>query len=54
MRHHLKTAVKLLLLIIVVGAAYYHFRLSPVVTHDTRALDVFDRILHMEDGRIRE
>jgi len=25
-----------------------------VVTHDTRALDVFDRILHMEDGRIRE
>ncbi len=30
MRHHLKTAVKLLLLIVVVGAAYYHFRLSPV------------------------
>ena len=25
-----------------------------VVTHDTRALDVFDRILHMEDGRIQE
>ncbi len=25
-----------------------------VVTHDTRALDVFDRILHMEDGMIRE
>jgi len=25
-----------------------------VVTHDTRALDVFDRILQMEDGRIRE
>ena len=25
-----------------------------VVTHDTRALDVFDRILHMEDGRIGE
>ena len=25
-----------------------------VVPHDTRALDVFDRILHMEDGRIRE
>ena len=30
MRHHLKTAVKLLLLIVVAGAAYYHFRLSPV------------------------
>lgn len=30
MRHHLKTAVSLLLLIVVVGAAYYHFRLSPV------------------------
>lgn len=30
MRHHLKTAVKLLLLIVVVGATYYHFRLSPV------------------------
>ena len=25
-----------------------------VVTHDTRAIDVFDRILQMEDGRIRE
>ena len=25
-----------------------------VVTHDTRAIDVFDRILRMEDGRIRE
>ena len=25
-----------------------------VVTHDTRAIDVFDRILRMEDGRIHE
>ena len=25
-----------------------------VVTHDTRAIDVFDRILQMEDGRIQE
>ncbi len=25
-----------------------------VVTHDTRAIDVFDRILQMEDGKIRE
>ena len=25
-----------------------------VVTHDTRAIDVFDRILQMEDGRIHE
>jgi putative ABC transport system ATP-binding protein len=23
-----------------------------VVTHDTRAIDVFDRVLRMEDGRI--
>ena len=30
MRHHLKTAVKILLLLVVAGAAYYHFRLSPV------------------------
>ena len=35
MRHHLKTAVKLLLLIVVAGAAYYHFRLSPVPVHTT-------------------
>ena len=25
-----------------------------VVTHDHRALDVFDRILEMEDGQIKE
>jgi ABC-type lipoprotein export system ATPase subunit len=25
-----------------------------VVTHDHRALDVFDRILDMEDGRLSE
>ena len=24
-----------------------------VVTHDQRALDVFDRVLEMEDGRLR-
>ena len=30
MKHHLKTAIKILLLAIVAGIVYYHFRLSPV------------------------
>ena len=32
--------------------AHEHHTAVLVVTHDTRALDVFDRVLHMEDGRI--
>ena len=30
MKHHLKTAIKILFLVIVAGIVYYHFRLSPV------------------------
>ncbi len=32
--------------------AHEHQTAVLVVTHDTRALDVFDRVLKMEDGRI--
>jgi len=34
--------------------AHHYYTSVLVVTHDTRALEVFDRILHMEDGKVRE
>ena len=34
--------------------AHDHQTAVLVVTHDTRALDVFDRVLHMEDGRLKD
>lgn len=36
------------------GVAHDFHAAVLVVTHDTRALDVFDRVLHMEDGRVGE
>ena len=46
MRHHLKTAVKILLLATVAVAAYYHFRLSPVTiqTCEPKRQDIMETV----------
>lgn len=36
------------------NVAYSHNTAVLVVTHDHRAIDVYDRIFIMEDGKLRE
>ncbi len=46
MRHHLKNAIKILLIVVVAGFAYYHLRLSPVTiqTSSPKRQDLMDTV----------